>query len=111
VSLVLLRANHDPEVFGADAGAFVPGRPLPSDVHAWGLSFGTGAHACMGQELAGGLPTDGDSRDETHLFGAIVAMAHSLFCHGARPDPTRPPVHDPNTSRPNFGEYWVLLDR
>ena len=110
VSLVLARANRDAEVFGADADAFVPGRPLPPDVHPWGLSFGTGAHACMGQELAGGLPAEGDGHDETHLFGAIVAMAHSLFCHGARPDPARPPQRDPNTSRPNFGEYWVLLE-
>ena len=109
-SLVLRSANLDPDVFGPDADEFVPGRPLPSDVHPWGLTFGTGAHACMGQELAGGLPADSDSGNETHLFGAIVAMAHSLFCHGARPDPARPPQRDPNTSRPNFGEYWVLLD-
>ncbi|MEO8697405.1 MAG: cytochrome P450, partial [Acidimicrobiales bacterium] len=110
VSLGLATANRDHDVFGADADAFVPHRALPPDVHPWGLSFGSGAHACMGQELAGGLPADQDTPETTHLFGAIVAMAHCLFCHGARPDPARPPKGDPNTSRPNFGEYWVLLD-
>lgn len=109
ISLVLATANRDRDVFGADADAFVPHRPLPPDVHPWGLSFGTGAHACMGQELAGGLPADHDSSDATHLFGAIVAMAHCLFCHGAHPDPSRPPTADVHTSRPNFAEYWVLL--
>jgi hypothetical protein len=37
-------------------------------------------------------------------------MARSLFERQARPDPARPPQRDPNTSRPNFGAYWVLLD-
>jgi cytochrome P450 len=110
VSLVLASANRDRDVFGTNAEAFLPGRHLPPDVHPWGLSFGTGAHACMGQELAGGLPAGADTHEELHLFGAIVAMAYCLFCHGARPDPARPPTADLNTSRPNFAEYWVLLD-
>jgi cytochrome P450 len=110
VSLRLADANRDRAVFGADADEFVPGRPLPTGVNPWGLSFGTGMHACMGQELAGGLPDEGDSFEEGHLFGAIVAMARCLFERKARPDPARPPQPDPNTSRPNFGAYWVLVD-
>jgi len=76
-------------------------------VGPWGLSFGHGAHACLGQELAGGLePTDAlDHR----LLGSIVLMARAVLLAGARPDPDDPPTIDPATTRNNWGRYPVTL--
>ena len=42
-------------MFGADAADFDPRRPLPDGVAPYGLSFGSGMHACIGQDLAGGV--------------------------------------------------------
>jgi hypothetical protein len=108
--LAMTAANRDPRVFGADADQFVPGRPLPERVAPWGLSFGSGTHACLGAALAGGLPVSDEIPGEQHLFGAIVTMAARLFVHGARPHPSKPPVRDVRTTRPNFSSYWVTLD-
>ena len=102
-------ANRDREVFGADADEFTPGRPLPPRVPPWGLSFGSGTHACLGQALAGGLPASETVDDGEHVFGAIVVMAARLFAHGARLHPDREPVRDIHTTRPNFSSYWVAL--
>jgi cytochrome P450 len=109
LTLAMTAANHDPSVFGTDADRFVPGRPLPERVAPWGLSFGSGTHACLGAALAGGLPVSDEMPGEQHLFGAIVTMAARLFAHGARPHPSQPPVRDAHTTRPNFSSYWVTL--
>ena len=50
----MIPANRDPAVFGPDAERFDPHREIPDDVPRWGLTFGTGFHACLGMELAGG---------------------------------------------------------
>jgi cytochrome P450 len=109
LTLAMTTANRDPDVFGDDADVFRPGRSLPVRVAPWGLSFGTGTHACLGQALAGGVPIAEEPDAETHLYGAIVAMASRLFVHGAHPHPTRSPRRDEHTTRPNFAEYWVAL--
>ncbi len=113
LTLAMDLANRDPAVFGEDADRFRPGRELPLRVAPWGVSFGSGTHACLGAALAGGLPLDGetDGTDGTdgHLFGAIVTMAQRLFRHGARRHPDRPPEPDTHTTRPNFAGYWVAL--
>jgi cytochrome P450 len=111
VALDLVAANRDPEVFGPDADAFVPGRPLPEDVAPWGLSFGHGVHACLGQELAGGLAPDPDDDTDRHLLGSIVVMARALLQRGARHDPADPPERDATTTRDAYARYPVLLDR
>jgi cytochrome P450 len=111
VTLAMTVSNRDRTIFGDDAEAFSPGRRLPDRVPAWGLSFGTGTHACLGQALAGGMPLTDESDPATHVFGAIVAMAARLFAHGATAHPTRPPRRDTHTTRPNFAEYWVVMDR
>ncbi len=109
LTLAMSDANRDPAVFGADAADFIPGRRLPPRVAPWGLSFGSGTHACLGQALAGGMPTSETVDDDVHVFGAIVAMAARLFAHGARPHPDRLPERDIHTTRPNFSSYWVAL--
>jgi cytochrome P450 len=110
LTLAMTAANRDPAVFGADADRFIPGRPLPERVAPWGLSFGTGTHACLGAALAGGLPVSDDAPGAQHLFGAIVTIAARLFAHGAAPHHSKRPVGDAHTTRPNFSSYWVTLN-
>ncbi|MEY3092994.1 MAG: hypothetical protein RIU67_1777, partial [Actinomycetota bacterium] len=73
-----------------------------------GLSFGSGMHACIGQDLAAGL-TAVNSVDAEHTFGLVPCAVQALFDHGARPDPNDPPVMDESTTRPYFGKYPVLF--
>jgi len=107
VSIGVATANRDPDVFGADADEFDPYRGVPDGVPPWGLSFGTGTHACLGQELAGGLdPGDGA---EHHLLGSVALMAGAMLRAGATPDPADPPTLDPNTTRTLWGRYPVTF--
>ena len=105
VIVEMIPANRDPAVFGPDAERFDPQREIPDDVPRWGLTFGTGFHACLGMELAGGLPSGDGLRPEEHLFGAIVLMLERVLRVGARPDPADPAVPDPASKRPNFARY------
>jgi cytochrome P450 len=110
VVIDLTSVNRDPAVFGEDAGEFNPWRPLPDRVSRWGLSFGSGMHACIGQDLAGGLPfAEGDSVEE-HLHGLVPVAVQWMVNHGARPDPADPPRMDATTARPYWGHYPVLFD-
>lgn len=104
VTIDLVRANQDPDVFGPDADRFDPDRVIPDGVHRFGLSFGHGAHACLGRELAGGLEPD-----EAHLLGSVTLMAASMLRAGARPDPTDPPALDTSTTRTVWARYPVLF--
>ena len=109
VTLDLLSVNRDQSVFGDDAADFNPDRALPEGIAPWGLSFGQGMHACIGQDLASGVSfVDGDDLD-THLFGLVPAAVQTLFDHGCRPDPDDPPEMDASTTRPYFGRYPVVF--
>ena len=108
VIIDLLAVNRDPALFGADADAFDPERILPGDVSPWGLSFGQGMHACIGQDLAAGLRIGGD--DDAHLFGLVPVAVQTMIDHGCRPDPDDPPEMDASTTRPYFGRYPVVFD-
>ncbi len=101
------RANRDRTVFGDDADRFNPLRALGERTSRWGLSFGSGMHACLGQELAGGLEEVLDPG--SHLHGAIAVMAGALLAAGATPDPQDPPVVDSETVRAHFERYPVLI--
>ena len=109
VTLDLLSVNRDQSVFGHDAADFNPDRALPEGIAPWGLSFGQGMHACIGQDLASGVSfADGDDLD-AHLFGLVPAAVQTLFDHGCRPDPDDPPEMDASTTRPYFGRYPVVF--
>lgn len=101
-------ANRDPDAVGPEPDRFDPDRRLADGVPPWGLSFGHGVHACLGQELAGGLEPD-EALDH-HLLGTISIMAGVMLRHGARPDPDDPPTRDPGTTRTVWGRYPVRFD-
>jgi hypothetical protein len=109
VVIDLATVNRDVSVFGEDAADFNPHRVLPDRVPAYGLSFGFGMHACIGQELAAGLLSADDSTLDDHLFGLVPEAVQIMFDHHVRPDPDAPPEMDPSTTRPYFGRYPVLL--
>jgi len=109
VIIELKMANRDPDAFGLDADQFRPGRNLPADVSPWGLSFGTGFHACVGQEVVGGTDLGADETG-VPLHGAVATMAQILLQHNARRDPARPASRDEQSVRRHFLEYPVLID-
>ncbi len=111
VTLDLLSVNRDRSVFGDDAAEFNPDRSLPDGVAPWGLSFGLGMHACIGQDLAAGIMFMAGDDADTHLFGLVPVAVQTLFDHGCRPDPDDPPEMDASTTRPYFGRYPVVFDR
>lgn len=105
VTIDVEAANRDPAVFGDHPDRFDPFRPIAEGVAPWGLSFGHGTHACLGQELAGGIePAD---ELEHHLLGAVALMSGVALRAGARPDPDDPPSADPTTTRSVWQRYPV----
>jgi len=109
VVIDLLSVNRDATVFGDAAGDFDPHRETPDGVPAYGLSFGSGMHACIGQDLAAGLVFDEESTIDDHIFGLVPEAVQALFDAGARRDPHDAPEMDESTTRPYFGRYPVLL--
>lgn len=108
VTIHVEQANRDPEVFGESPDTFDPYRHIEPGMARWGLSFGHGAHSCLGRELAGGTEPDGS--DDLHLSGTVSLMAAAILAAGARPDPMDPPSLDPNTTRVVWGRYPVRFE-
>jgi len=82
---VLIRkdlVNRDPDVFGADAGAFDPRRRVPAGVPRYGISFGAGTHKCIGLPVV--LGQEG--------LGSHAQVAIRLFEAGMERDPERAPA-------------------
>jgi cytochrome P450 len=109
VVLDLMAVNRDPAVFGADSGEFNPYRRLPDGVAPYGLSFGYGMHACIGQDLAGGVVPSADGTAGEHLHGLVAVAVQAMFDNGVAPDPARPPEMDTATARPYWGRYPVVF--
>ena len=109
VVIDLPAVNRDPAVFGDDADGFNPLREVHDGAHPWGLSFGMGMHACIGQDLAAGVVLDPGSELGGHLFGVTPVAVQTMFDHGCVPDPDDPPEMDPSTTRPYFGRYPVIF--
>jgi len=111
VLLDIINANRDQSVFGGDADVFDPWRVPDSGVPLFGLSFGGGAHACIGQVLAGGLEQRGRSAPDAaeRKFGQVALMAYALMAAQVRPHSVRPPELDPSTRRRRFEHYFVEM--
>jgi cytochrome P450 len=101
------QANRDRLVFGPDAERYDPFRAAAEGVAPWGLSFGHGPHACLGQELAGGSDPNDNGRD--HLLGTINVMAGALLRAGARLNPDDGPILDTSTTRHMWRRFPVLF--
>jgi cytochrome P450 len=110
--------NRDPSIWGADADVFNPLRLVPDGVMPWGLSFGHGVHACLGQELAAGVELpwypnslldefSADAAEPGHLVGSVTIMAQAMLSAGAQVDPDNPPQQDQSTTRQVWGAYPV----
>ena len=102
-------ANRDAAVFGEDAAGFNPHRPLPGNIAPYGVSFGLGMHACLGRNLAVGVPPRGETDPASHHYGVIPLIIAELLRHDIAPDPSEAPEMDKATGRPNWGRYPVLL--
>ncbi|MEM7092417.1 MAG: cytochrome P450 [Actinomycetota bacterium] len=101
VVIAVAAANRDPAVF-VDPDDFVPDRVVPGGVARWGLSFGSGMHACLGRELAAGRETGPDG---AHIDGALSLLLSALLRAGATLDPDDPPTLDETTTRRNWGRF------
>lgn len=108
VTISVHDANRDPMVFPDEPDRFDPYREIADGVAPWGLSFGHGTHACLGQELASGLEPD-DALDQ-HLLGSVALMAGVMLRSGAKPDPDDPAALDVHTTRTVWARYPVCFD-
>jgi cytochrome P450 len=109
VMIDLLAATKDASRFGEDAAAFRPGRETLGSAGPYGLSFGLGAHACIGRNLAAGALPRGDIDPAEHHYGTITLLVLALLRHGARPDPADPAKQDPTITRVKWARYPVLF--
>ncbi len=109
LTIDLMAVNRDPSAFGAHADDFDPHRVLERGVAPWGLSFGLGMHACIGQDLAAGLDPMGQPVGDDHLYGLVPVAIRALLDAGGRPDPADPPSPDPESSRSYWGRYPVVF--
>ena len=103
-------ANRDPGIFGLDAERFNPHRILPEGVPSWGLTFGVGAHTCLGRDLDGGVLPRADTDSAAHPYGIVPLLVRALLQRKARPDSERPAMAAEHTVRANWGSYPILLD-
>ena len=107
VTIDLMAVNRDPEVFGVDADTFDPHRVLEPGVAPWGLSFGLGMHACIGQELAAGIDPMGAQPEPGHPYGLVPVAVQAVLRAGARPAPDDPAELDPTSDRGYWARYPV----
>ena len=107
VIIDLHTANRQISIFGSDACDFNPDRGLAAGVARWGLSFGLGMHACIGQDLAAGVDPRGVTDPADQLYGLVPVAVQRLLALGGQPDPERPPVLDPTSARGYWSSYPV----
>lgn len=107
ISVNLMEANRDAARFGPTAADFDPFRDT-GGTPLYGLSFGVGAHSCIGRQLAIGVLAR-EGRDEAPQYGSIPLILARLMQAGARPHPEKAPQMDVASGRPNWASYPVLL--
>ncbi|WP_018332071.1 cytochrome P450 [Actinomycetospora chiangmaiensis] len=107
VVLDIAAANRDATVFDRPE-EYDPTRVVPAEVPRWGHAFGGGMHACIGTELAGGVPVSA-AENGSQVLGTVTLMLEALLAAGARPDPEHPARRDPHSARDHFASYPVLL--
>ena len=109
VVIDLMSANRDTAAFGESADVHDPHRELAAGVAPWGLSFGLGMHACIGQELAAGTDAIADVDAQEQLYGLVPVAVQAVLAAGARPDPHAPARRDPASERGYWASYPVVF--
>jgi cytochrome P450 len=112
--IYVTEANRDPAIFGPQPDEFKPDRIIRARTRRAGLSFGGGAHLCLGRELAAGKPEQtplepDDPADDTGLFGVAAILVQALFEHNARPDPAQPVAALSPFARDVYHTYPVIF--
>ncbi len=113
VALEFGKANRDRGFFGEDADEYNPRRAAALEPPAmpWGLSFGGGAHMCIGRRMVTGgdlvrAHTDSNQRGTT---GSLLTILTVLLSCGIQPDRSRHWVKDDTTFYDYYTSYPVLF--
>ena len=109
VTIDLMSVNRSANIFGDTASEFNPHRVIETpNVAPWGLSFGHGMHACIGQELAAGLSERCEETSEFE-YGLATVAVKAMFDRNVVPNPELPAKMDTTTKRPYWGSYHVIF--
>lgn len=112
VDIDIKTANRDKSVFGEDSEIFNPYRKLPKQIPLYGLSFGYGAHVCLGRVLAAGVEiTDANIDVEETEYGTLYMAVHALLELGIDWDPDDPVSIDDSTLRKHFLSIPFVLKK
>jgi len=111
VTVDLTKTNRHADLFGEDAEAFNPHRAPGENLPLHGLSFGGGAHVCLGKLLAVGVRITEDNKDaEETEVGTIALVLKDLLRHGIARDPRRAAEIDESTARRHFKTLPFIFD-
>lgn len=109
VTIDLMSVNRSANIFGESASEFNPHRTIETpNVAPWGLSFGHGMHACIGQELAAGLSERSEETSEFE-YGLATVAVQAMFDRNVVPNTELPAKMDTTTKRPYWGSYHVIF--
>jgi cytochrome P450 len=107
------RANRDPRWFGDDAEQFNPARPalLEPPAMPWGLSFGGGAHMCIGRRMVTGGDLLGAHSDGAGhgTKGSLLTILATLLACGIEPDPSKSAHKNADTFYDFYNTYPVVF--
>jgi cytochrome P450 len=111
VTVDLTKTNRHTDLFGEDAEAFNPHRTPGDNLPLHGLSFGGGAHVCLGKLLAVGVRITDDNKDaEETEVGTIALVLKDLLRHGIARDSSRAAEIDESTARRHFKTLPFVFD-
>jgi cytochrome P450 len=100
-------ANLETEIFGGDARYFNPYRETPAGKAAWGMTFGSGPHLCLGRNLVTGVL--GRSDEKYGSEGTAVKIVKAFYNWGCQLDPERPPVRNSASYHDAYESVPVIL--
>ena len=109
IALFFSKANRETAAFGDAVEEFNPLRPFRRKPPPWGLTFGSGAHTCIGRALVTGLSRRYDDTDPTH--GTIVGVLKALYQAGAMLDPVNPPKRNTDSYHDAFASMPITLHK
>lgn len=108
IALDLNAIGRDRRVFGDDSDRFDPHRQGVSALHVYGVSFGQGAHACLGRRLAIGAG-NGKVEGDVEPAGLIVRLMEVLLRQGATVDPDDPPTLRATSTQDRWARFPLVL--